>query len=95
MRDRVQQENNVATINNNLKTLDENEICLKLINSMFKHEVNSIDALLMRRKLNNVQGLNKEIDLFQTENKNNTKEMKDENEDTPTSNGKNNIKKIL
>ena len=53
--------------------------------------MNSVCALLMWRELNNIQGWNKESDLFQTENKSNTGEKKDENEEVPTSNIRDNI----
>ena len=62
-------------------------MCQKVISKIFQHIVDSIEVLLMDRELNNIQGLNKESDLFKDETKNNTGELKGENEkDKPTNN---------
>ena len=91
IRDLDQQDKNVAITYENLKNLEENDIHLKLMNSVFKQKMSSADALLMCRELNNIQCLNKETCMFQTENEKNTGEIKDKDEEVPTSNVRDNI----
>ena len=55
----AQQSNSTATTNKNLKNLYEHEIYLKLIDKIFEHKVDSTDAPLMRRELDNIQGFSK------------------------------------
>ena len=55
----AQQSNSTATTNKNLKNLYEHEICLKLIDTIFQHKVDSTDAPLMHRELDNIQGFSK------------------------------------
>ena len=61
----VQQRNRTVSTNKNLKTLDEHEVCQKLIDQMFQHKVDSTDVLLMCRELTCIQGFRKESNLFQ------------------------------
>ena len=70
-REKEQQRNNAATTKNNLKNLDENEACQRIIEQIFKHKVDSTYVLRMHRELNNIQGLNKESYQFKDESRKN------------------------
>ena len=76
IKEMLRKRSNNPPTNKSLKDIDENEVYQEVMYKIFQHEVDSIEALIMHRELNNIKGLNKESSLFKDKTRNNTEKLK-------------------